>query len=127
MAVEQYALCDANNIVQNVCTWDGNNATWTPPGGITPRGIDAFPNCEIGDTFDGTTLTKAIPPPEPLSETNRKALYAKGAQALASNITYLAIPSPTQAQAGAQVQSLTKQTNALIRLTMSLLDNIDGT
>lgn len=55
-------------------------------------------------------------------------LRAKAAAALAANSTFLAVTSPTQAQAVARVQRLTRQVNALIRLLLAgdlLLDNPD--
>ena len=56
-------------------------------------------------------------------------LHAKARQALAANATYLDIPTPSNAQAVAQVAALTRQTNALIRLLLAgdLLDASDDT
>jgi hypothetical protein len=128
MSLQAYALCrDSDNYVINTIIWDSVDASTVDFGeGKTVRLIGNF-KVSPGDTFDGVTLTKAVPKPLTAEETNRRTLLDKGAQALASNATYLAIPSPTQAQAGAQVQSLTKQVNALIRLASSLLDTTDGT
>lgn len=44
------------------------------------------------------------------------ALVAKAGPAIAGNITYLAIASPTNAQVAAQVRALTRQVNAVMRL-----------
>lgn len=127
MALAQYALCNGGNKIVNVCTWDGNNATWQPAAGITPRDITSFPNAEIGDTFDGTTLTKAPPSPRVVAEGNRAALIEKGKSALVANSTFLAIASPNNAQSLAQIQSLSKQVNALIRLIGNQLDSTTDT
>lgn len=58
---------------------------------------------------------------------NQAALLAKAATALSNNQTYLAIPSPTQAQAVAQVAALTRQVDALIHLAADDLEDTDGT
>lgn len=55
------------------------------------------------------------------------ALRVKADTALANNTTYLAIVSPTQAQAVAQVERLTRQVNAVIRQLTSQLDDLTGT
>lgn len=58
---------------------------------------------------------------------NEAQLIQKAASALANNQTFLAIASPTTAQAVAQVKALTRQVNALIRLAVGQLDTTDGT
>lgn len=58
---------------------------------------------------------------------NEGVLRAKAAQALASNATFLAIASPTNAQTLAQVRLLTRETNALIRLLLGALDDVSDT
>jgi hypothetical protein len=55
------------------------------------------------------------------------SLQQKALNALTSNATYLGIGTPTTAQAVAQVASLTRQVNALIRLQLNLLDSTSGT
>lgn len=58
---------------------------------------------------------------------NRDALAAKAQQALTTNATFQAIASPSNAQIAAQVQSLTKQANGIIRLLLNALDSTTGT
>lgn len=62
-----------------------------------------------------------------ISSANYAALYPKGIQALNNNVAYLAIGSPTTAQAVAQVAALTRQMDAVIRVLLGLLDATDGT
>lgn len=60
-------------------------------------------------------------------EVNSKDLRAKAQAALAANATYIAIAAPTVAQNTAQTKALTRQVNALIRMTLNLLDDVTGT
>lgn len=50
---------------------------------------------------------------------NAITLFQRAHTALANNQTYLAIPSPTQAQAVAQVAALTRQVDGVIRFLLN--------
>lgn len=56
---------------------------------------------------------------------NERTLVAQAATALANNTAYLAIASPSQVQAVAQVEALTRQVNKLIRLVLNRLDDTE--
>jgi hypothetical protein len=55
---------------------------------------------------------------------NEATIRQQAAQALATNRTFLALASPTQAQTLAEVKALARQNNGIIRL---LLNQFDGT
>lgn len=57
---------------------------------------------------------------------NLQLLLTKAANAIAANQTFQAIPSPTQAQGLAQIQALTAQVNALIRVVANQLSSTSG-
>lgn len=71
--------------------------------------------------------TVRIEPKAGSSVANRETILGRAEQALQANATYLAVASPTAAQNTAQVQRLTKQSNALIRLLVGRFDSTDGT
>lgn len=78
----------------------------------------------IVETYNNGVLVSSVTVPDNITVDNRDALVAKATTALANNATYLAITSPTNAQVVAQVKALTRQVNALIRLTLNELDSI---
>lgn len=56
---------------------------------------------------------------------NERQLVASARAARASNLAFLANPTPTQAEVLAQVRNLTRQTNALIRFLIQAFDATD--
>lgn len=55
---------------------------------------------------------------------NQQALQQRAQTALTNNQSFLAIAAPTQAQAVAQVQALTRQVDGLIRFLLGAFDTI---
>ena len=91
--------------------------TWGPTGTLTgTRAYTPAENAEADARATAATIT-----------TNEAALLAKAATALTNNATFLAVASPSNAQALAQIQALTRQVNALIRLARRDLLSTDGT
>src|SRR5687768_12691247 len=82
---------------------------------------------EFRDDAAGNKLVsisdEAVLTPE---QEREQSLRSKAAGALQANATFLALASPTNAQTLAQVQRLTRQNNALIRLMLGLLDTDDA-
>ncbi len=60
-------------------------------------------------------------------QVNESTLRSRAAQALATNAAFLALVAPTNAQNATQVQRLTRECSALIRLLLELTDTTDGT
>lgn len=77
-----------------------------------------------------TTLQNAVAATaaDPTAPWNIAAtLTARAQTALTANATYQAIGAPSVAQNTAQIQSLTKQCNGIIRLLLGQLDSTTGT
>lgn len=58
---------------------------------------------------------------------NQATLTQKATAALTANTTFLNLATPTNAQVLAQVQMLTRENSALIRLALNLFDTTAGT
>lgn len=116
MAVGRYVVGDpaTKKIVGGPYRWDPVAApAWTPPESGTLL-------TEAAAISGGYTWPAATPD-------NAEVLRGKAGQALAINTAFLALPTPTNAQVVTQVQRLTRQMNALIRLTLAQLDDISDT
>lgn len=69
----------------------------------------------------------AVKPASQVAAENEATIRQQADAALVANATYLALASPSAAQNAAQVQRLTKECNALIRLVIGKLDSVAGT
>lgn len=58
---------------------------------------------------------------------NKVTVQSRAQAALTANAAFLALASPTNAQMLAQVQRLTRECNALIRLSQGLVADISDT
>lgn len=65
-------------------------------------------------------------PARPAAEVNADDLRDRARAAIATNLTFLANGSPTNAQVVAQVRALTRECTALVRLLVGQFDTTDG-
>lgn len=72
-------------------------------------------------------LVEAVDVDVPDAIVNADMLNDRLRAALAVNVAYLAIAAPTAAQQRAQIERLTRQTTALLRLALGEIDTVDGT
>lgn len=63
----------------------------------------------------------------PDSVVNADTIRDRLRTALDANVAYLALATPTTAQQRTQIERLTRQTNALLRLALDDVDSTDGT
>jgi hypothetical protein len=60
-------------------------------------------------------------------QANQQAILDKAALAISTNDTFIAIASPSTAQAITQVKALTRECNGLIRLLLGSLTDVTDT
>ncbi len=75
----------------------------------------------------GATVGEDMEPIVSGAEAVAADLAERARVALAANATFLAISAPTNAQVVTQVQRLTRECSALIRLTLGILDSTSDT
>lgn len=81
---------------------------------------------EVRDV-DGAVLHQVAEAKLTPAELNEAMLRDRAGQALQANATFLGLGAPTNGQTLAQVQRLTRETSAIIRLLLGQLDTTDGT
>jgi hypothetical protein len=78
-------------------------------------------------TWQNGVLVSEIDVPDVPGEVTRRDIEDKLRAAIAANVAYLAKPSPTAGEVGAQVKLLTREVTGLLRLALGALDSADGT
>lgn len=109
-----------------------NETVFSANGRIIEQTTDRGDGTGTRTIFDGAgKVVKVIElkdlPIEPIEGRNRRSIEDRLHKSLKSNKTYLDTPNPTQAQQRVQLEKLTKQTNAIIRQLLGVLDSIDDT
>ena len=99
----------------------GIYTAWAPDGTVTTtRALTALEAAALS-----AQETQAV------AGVNADTLRTRASTALTTNATYLALSAgaltPTAAQQTVQVNKLTRECNVLIRLVISLLDDLSGT
>lgn len=94
--------------------------------------IEDTPDYQVIRTTSAAGFTDQVvlkPGPLLTAQTNTADLAAKARAALTANANFLALASPTNPQVLAQVQRLTRETSAIIRLLIAgdLLNDTSGT
>lgn len=103
------AVCPIDGV--SIITLSPFVATFTPTTGATPQEIT---NAQaILESFDPSDTAQTTW--EENQNPERKTLREQAASAIQGNNDFLAIVSPTNAQAIAQIRRLTQQNNAIIR------------
>lgn len=101
--------------------WDDNTSTYTTYEPTT--GLQITSRAYTADETAAAQVRAKLA----TANANLANVQSKANTALTNNQTYLGIASPTNAQNAAQVQALTKQMDAVIRILMQLLDTTAGT
>lgn len=102
----------------------GTVDTFTEPDG-TIITVTWSPVADVNGNAIGNVRT--VTPPAGSPDDIARQLIGRAQAALSNNATYLAVGTPTQAQAVAQVAALTRQVDGIIRLLLGAFDTTAGT
>ena len=94
---------------------------------ITTRVISDTPDGQVIEETDTGYRSIRFEPKAGTPAANELSLRDKASQAVQANNTFLGIASPTNAQVVAQVQRLTRENTALIKLVLGAIDDTAGT
>ena len=114
------AIYTVGQVLPNGATVTADSLTTQPDGTTVELMIATYPSGAVDRT---TITTPAAGSPIAVAQT----LESKAQAALVNNATYLAIGTPTTAQAIAQVAALTRQVDAVIRMILNQFDTTVGT
>lgn len=79
---------------------------------------------EYRDSVTAVVTSRGVEPVAGTDEANVGVLVARANTAIAQNATYLALPSPSAAQVTAQVDRLTRECSALLRLMLARTESL---
>lgn len=106
--------------------WSNGTQAGEPASGYTAWDAQGVVTLQRALTAQ-ETATLAAQDTATTTAVNQSTLQQKAQAALTTNTTYLAIGSPSNAQVATQVQALTKECSAVIRLLLNQLDSTSGT
>ena len=83
-----------------------------------------FESVEYRTVGTGVVTSRGLEPVAGSAPANASTLLARAQLALTQNATYLALPTPTAAQQTAQINRLTRECSALIRLLLGQTESL---
>ena len=113
----RFAIVKPSGVVQTVVEADSAASVIAPPDHQVVPVPDGAP-ASSGATYSGGVFTAKQPLTSEIIERRLDA-------AIDANASYLALNPPTQAQALAQINALTRQVSGLLRLQRNRLDAVE--